>query len=215
MQQQLPDLGVHHIVESTRLLKDLQSLPGYLRFEPTASDLAGMELLTFVDASHHSNAAYGQTGFICLLALANKDATVLPLHWVSKRQRRVSTSSYGAEILAAESGCALSLRLLSGLELLFGANLPCKLATDSRGLWTALQSLEKPVSFRMRASTSAIRDHVERNRLAAILWIPGKDNLADSLTRRSRFALLQTVVSHNRLPTELASHLDQAEKQLV
>jgi hypothetical protein len=72
MHQQLPDLRVHHIVESTRLLKDLQSLPGYLRFEPTTSDISGMELLTFVDASHHSNAAYSQTGVICLLTLAHK-----------------------------------------------------------------------------------------------------------------------------------------------
>jgi hypothetical protein len=142
------DLRIRHIVESARLLKELQS-SGYLRFETSPSDLAQMKLLTFVDASHLSTAAYGQTGIVSFNAPTNTEYLVLPLHWASKRQRRVSSSSYGVEILAVESGCELSIRLLSGLTLFFCANLPCNIATDSRGLWTALQSLEKPVSFRM------------------------------------------------------------------
>jgi Reverse transcriptase (RNA-dependent DNA polymerase) len=218
MQQQLTDLRVSHVVESTRLLKDLQSLPGHIRYMPYASgtfDCANLRLLCFVDASHNVNAAYGQTGFVVFIASTNVAMPVLPLHWASHRQRRVSASSYGAEILAAEFGCELSLSLLPGLALLFRAPLPCTLATDSRGLWTALHAIERPLSFRMRASTTNIREFLERRRIAGLLWIPGRTNLADSLTKRSRFGVLQCVLTSNCLPTDLVADLRRAQTPLL
>jgi hypothetical protein len=209
MQQKLGDLRVSHCLEANRLLKQLRSLPCFIRFLPLPGGAEPLKLLTMVDASHSSRSAYGQTGALTFL-FPSPSGPILPVAWISHKQRRVSSSSYGAEVLAAEAGCALTLSLAAGLELLFDDGIPSVVLTDSRGLWTALQSLGRSVPFRLMASTALIQEHVDRGAIHRLLWIQGKNNLAESLTKSSRFAELQPVLARNVLSDDLCADFQAA-----
>jgi Reverse transcriptase (RNA-dependent DNA polymerase) len=210
LQQQVGSLRVQDCVVANTLLKSLQSLPGILRYVPcdTVDLPSDLRLFAFVDASHKSTVAYGQTGILHMICPSpDCRAPMLPLHWISRKQRRVSSSSYGAEVLAAELACSSSVQLADALGILFAHRFPRTILTDSRGLWTALDSLVKAQSFRLVASTSVIRDYLESGRIDNLFWIRGITNLADALTKHSRFPALQAVVSRNVLEPALLQDL--------
>lgn len=84
-----------------RDLRDLKPVVKYIR--PVA--VTSATLVSLSDASHgHGNNPYGQIGVICGVHFLTmfEDVPVLnPLYWTSAKRRRVTYSSFGAEILAS------------------------------------------------------------------------------------------------------------------
>jgi Reverse transcriptase (RNA-dependent DNA polymerase) len=119
LQQQLGDLRVHHLAHANSLLKEILQLQPKLYFPSAPAQSHDPHLVAWSDAAHGTT--YGQSGYLAGLQLTGStpDSSILhTLDWSSSKQRRVSFSSIGSEILAAASAAdrgkafALSFRIL-------------------------------------------------------------------------------------------------------
>lgn len=107
MQQQILNLREQHLREMKYILKELKDLRSEIKYiKPPKSAI--IHVHTFSDASFNISItqSYGQTGFISGIQFSNgEDDTIYYLvDWSSNKQRRISHSSYGAEILACTDG---------------------------------------------------------------------------------------------------------------
>lgn len=101
MQQRVPRLKVSDITWANRSLHHLHSSPASIRFRPPPDPVNTAALSTFSDASFnlHSSQSYGKSGYISGVTFPGTNI-FHPVDWRSAKQRHVSYSSYGAEILA-------------------------------------------------------------------------------------------------------------------
>jgi len=114
---------------------------------PAVLSTEGAYLCAFSDASFNISAAqtYGQTGFVGGLAIPGADTTTFhALDWSSTKQRRVTYSSFGAEILACAESDDRCYRLRQALRDLLGdISLETNLQVDSRGLFDTVTTLHE------------------------------------------------------------------------
>lgn len=107
LQQKIDSLKVSNLINANTVLKEVKDMKPTLRFNHNSTS-EKCRILTFSDASFNisSKQVYGQTGIITGIA-ANGEHDIpnfYPIDWISAKQRRVTHSSYGAEILACEEG---------------------------------------------------------------------------------------------------------------
>lgn len=109
------------------------------------------------------------------------------LDWSSGKQTRVSFSSVGAEMLAAVTSADRGGLLAERFQSVYNSNvkLPLVLCIDSFGLCTTINTLHEGSDYRLRPTVSRLRDAYETGEIEVMQWIPGKDNLADGLTKRN------------------------------
>ena len=104
MQQRLGRLTVRKLIEANDILSDLKRSGAVMRYKAPRSTRS-IRLVFFSDASHSgTDEVYGQSGFLSGLLIEQEDnSTTLYscVAWSSHKQKKVSYSSYGAEILAA------------------------------------------------------------------------------------------------------------------
>lgn len=58
-----------------------------------------------------------------------------------------------------------------------------QLITDFFGLYGTVTTLREGKYYRLRPTVSRIRDSFESSELQSIRWIPGRENISDSLTK--------------------------------
>lgn len=106
MQQRMARLTVGGLIDTRRIVKDLKEhRPMIFFMQPTGT--LSMERVMIKYFSHapfniYSIQSYGQTGIITVIVIADEGGAYDIYHavdWTSCKQRRISDSSYGAEIL--------------------------------------------------------------------------------------------------------------------
>lgn len=136
MQQRLPHLRVLHLIDGNNTVKEPLSLQSYLTyFEPI--DVVNVVWSTFSDASHPHDNYYGLRGLVLGLRITqqNKPDLYHVRDWSSQKQRRVSCSAYGAEVLAAARGDDRGYYFKMCMDSLFAEKtLGQKFVVGSRGL---------------------------------------------------------------------------------
>lgn len=171
------------------MLKEIRDLSPKLHF-PAIKNSPDMQLTTFSDASFNisSTQIYGQTGTITGVEVSeeNQPNKFFALDWSSVKQRRVTHSSYGAEILAAadadDRGYCMR-NILSDLGR--GFQLDHVIIVDSKSLFDTITTLHENREYRLRQTVQRIRDSFESRDITAIRWVQTFANLADSLTKRN------------------------------
>jgi len=130
------------------------------------------------------------------------------IDWSSHKQRRVSHSSYGAEILACADSDDRGYHLRSSLRS-FDTQCGIKhcLHVDSRGLYDTVTTLHEGKEYRLRQTVERIRNSFESKDLDVLRWIHGNINIADALTKRDlrMHRLLNRVMTTSILCIDLAS----------
>lgn len=165
MQQKLGLLRVLHMIDSNRMLSELKVLPPRLLFRNT-DYIAEVMVCTMSDASHGAaDDVYGQTGSITGLKISIEKpgpSYFHPIAWSSHKQRRVSYSSFGAEIIAAAYGDDRGFDLKFSLLSLFPQR-PVKhqLLIDSKGLFETFITLHQTSDYRLRKTVARIRKSFE------------------------------------------------------
>lgn len=127
------------------------------------------------------------------------EALFYPLSWSSHKQRRVSYSSFGAEILAAADADDRGFDLKQSFLSLFPHKpLSHELIIDSKALFETITTLHQTSDYRLRKTVSRMRDSFESKQLNVVRWIPGPSNFADALTKRNiiMFKGLNDMLSH-------------------
>jgi hypothetical protein len=164
-------------------LRALQTLFASIRAPKHIQRPRDISILSFSDASHRNENAYGQSGHVQFLSAAG---WIVPIWWGSKKQSLVTYSSAGAEIVAASDCIDRSLQLQDILrDVLPSPRIETIILVDSNSLYTTLQTLHQNKDFRLRKVVTRIRDTYEERVICDLRWIPGKLNLADCLTKRN------------------------------
>ena len=194
MQQKLASPRVRHLCSANGMLAELKKLAPRILYKAPSKPIVESFLAGFSDAAFNISSAksYGQSGYVSGVAYRQRDGTRLDLHvtdWNSGKQRRVCNSSYGAEILAAADAddrlhdSRQSIRSLYAQTSM--APIRSALYVDSRGLYDTVSTLHDSKEYRLRQTVQRIRDSFESKDLDALVWIPGTENVADALTKRS------------------------------
>lgn len=138
--------------------------------------------------------------------------------WVSTKQKRITHSSYGAEILACAEADDRGYYLKAGMQSLFpNTAMRNEIAVDSMGLFDTISTLHEDRKYRLRQTVRRIRDSFESCELDILRWVPGSNNIADALTKRS-YKLWKDLnvicVKGSLLPDLLRGHShDSAERK--
>lgn len=103
MQQKIGWIQVKDILQENIWEMEVIKMKYVIRFvKPGRSE--DVKLISISDAVHGGGEIYGQSGRICGMLIATKllsPKLFLPISWRSHKQRRVSYSDFGAEILTA------------------------------------------------------------------------------------------------------------------
>lgn len=185
-----------------------------LRMRPV---LPGRCLYLFTDSSAVSlKSTAAQTGFALFLGAAagilapsgspaaGADAVDADLvAWGSHRQRRVTHSSYAAEVFSLLQALHVALDAADVAGLLFegaaGKGLAVHAFVDSRALYDSLSTTSATGSKEVRAAVAELREHYRLGTLASVTWLPVAYQLADGLTKPTGAASLRAAVSTGRL----------------
>lgn len=189
MQQRAPTLRVQDLTEANKMLKELKDLTPIVRFRKLDSSIRAMDVWTFSDASFNivSGRDYGQTGIVTGIMVESIDGQQAfhLVDWASTKQRRISHSSYGAEILACSDADDRGYFLKQGLRSMGGGqDIRHILHVDSRGLFDTISTLHDGKEYRLRQTVQRIRDSFESGDIDILRWVPTGANVADGLTKR-------------------------------
>lgn len=189
MQQTAPKLRVHHVTEANKMLKELKDLNATITFKMMKKPAKRIEVWTFSDASFNIVAGrdYGQTGVVTGLKAYNDNGESVfhVIDWVSSKQRRITHSSYGAEILACSDGDDRGFYFKQAINSVSKRNdVIHVLHVDSRGLYDTISTLHDGKEYRLRQTVQRIRDSFESSDIDILRWIPSGQNIADTLTKR-------------------------------
>ena len=194
MQQKLGLVRVKHICSANGMLAEIQKLNPVVLYKHPRKTVTRIFIPSFSDASFNVSPArsYGQSGFVTGIAYLQEGSNSLEYHvcdWNSNKQRRVSHSSYGAEILAAADGDDRTYNFRQSLRSLFKQTrmqpIRSALYVDSKALYDTSTTTHDATEYRLRQTVQRIRDSFESSELDALVWIPGPSNVADALTKRN------------------------------
>lgn len=210
MQQKVPTLTVHDLVEANKTLKELKDLRPVIRYLPHKKD-ANITVCTYSDAAFNISPrqSYGQTGVISGIRIETPgdDPIYHMIDWASSKQRRVSHSSYGAEILACTEADDRGFSIKNSYSSL-NPNIKIRheLIVDSKGLYDTISTLHEGRDYRLKQTVQRIRDSFENQDIDTLKWVQGKCNIADALTKRNPeiHRLLNRIATSGRL--KLPSH---------
>lgn len=165
LQQQISALMVRHLVDVNSMVCEILHLEPTLMFlKPHKTTNAIMS--SFSDASYPRDRDYGQTGILCGLRVKehgtdNRDIFHM-IDWSSHRQKRVSYSSYGAEILACASADDRGFYLKEALNSLFPRHRTRhELSMDANALKDTITTLHEGTEYRLRQTVQRIRNSFE------------------------------------------------------
>ena len=207
-----PDLGFEAIDLSTRFGKathdDLQrSVKALKRLKleneqcrfivPNLGRCSKWRLEVSTDASwgNHTDGICSMSGHVVLLVGEND--RIVPLSWESGKIQRVVNSTLAAEMLACKKGLEDAFFLKTILEEVCKETIEIQGWVDHKGAVQSINSTNTLVDKRLRIDTAMIRQMIDRKEVASVAHCPGKDQLADCLTKRGADGskLLKTVNS--------------------
>ena len=163
-----------------KIVRKVKSIMGIVVLE----ELEGEEIYweAYADASF-GNVEDGHTQLGYIISLTDGKRRC-PIWWKSRKSRRVAKSTIEAETLSvgeAIEGLIYFNRLWE--EIVGERKLEALVKTDSRTLMTAIKSSTGVSSKRLKIEIAAIRETIESGDVQEVLWIPGKSQIADVLTK--------------------------------
>ncbi|KAK6187111.1 hypothetical protein SNE40_005204 [Patella caerulea] len=175
---------INDLITANKVIKRLKSEKLTLKFQPLHTDLS---LLVFSDASLGNLSDGGSQGGH-LIFLKGGDGVFSPIHWNSKRIRRVVRSTLSCETLALADGIdnAIFISTLFA-ELTTGDPnpliLPITCITDNKSLCEAVKSNKYVSEKRLRLEITNIKDLLKLGQIKQIVWSDTKRQLANCLTK--------------------------------
>ena len=141
----------------------------------------------YTDAAHGNlNNGVDSTGAVVILLRSGTVA--VPLLWYVNKLKRVCNSSTEAETLTLSGGVDQAIYVREVLEELLGLEdkqMKVKMVVDSRDTYDTVHSTVAADSRRLRSEVSRIKENLNIGEITSLSWRPGKEMLADCLTKRT------------------------------
>ena len=212
-----PDLAYDHVVLSTKLGK---ATIGDMKVAIKVVKKLKMEQVQMLfpdlgNVDEWSIDGYGDAGFRSLpdkvsscggsvVVIRNRvTKAACVVSWKSRKLKRVVSSSTGAEALAINDTVGEIVYIKAVLKEMLGEvvkNIPLEVYTDSKNLVQATNSKSLVEDHRLRIEVAALKESVEIGEVSKVTAVPGKEMLADCLTKRGASAkLLLDVLKKGRM----------------
>lgn len=163
IQQRLGSLYVPDMIEANCMVRELLRLkPAILFRKPT--EIKVSIIVTFSDASHSGvRQVYGQSCIVSGIMIDIPHRTIYhPVIRSTSKQKKISYSSYGAEILAAANADDRDYSLKQALHALFPeTELKHELLVDSKSLLETITTLYQPGDSVLRKVVARMQDSFE------------------------------------------------------
>ena len=185
---------VADIVRLNKLIERVKRAPVKIKFPPI-SDLSSCRLMCYADASWANLSDGGSQGAM-LLTLEDGNGNICPLHWQTKKIRRIVKSTLAAETLALLDCAEEALHMANLIKDVLNVDkidIVCKV--DNKSLVEALYSNKQVEGKRLRVEVNILKEMINRKEILQVKWIPTNLQLANCLTKggASAKSLLQAI----------------------
>lgn len=162
-----------------KLIEKTQGEMVKLKIEKLGKDVY---LEIFADASFN-NVGDGNSQIGYIISLKDREGKKCSIYWKSRVAKRVSKSTLEAEALGLGEAVDTGIYLRRLWKDVTGEHIPIKVRTDCKSLESALQSKSGVLNKRLRIDIASIKEIIEREDIAEILWVPSQKQVADILTK--------------------------------
>ena len=121
-------------------------------------------------------------GYIILIE--GSDHKVCILQWQSNKIKRVVKSTITDEALSLSEATDNAIYINHIFHELFGFQLPIICYVDNKSVVTSIYSSKSVDDKRLRIEIGALKQSLYNGEIHEIHWLPGKNMLADVLTKR-------------------------------
>ena len=189
-----------------KVIKKVASVPQTIAFHGLG-DLKGCRLKVFVDAAQgRKESVESIKGSIYFL---QDPATGLsnPLDWNSSAIRPPAISSLAAEAAALNDAYGRTEQLRDIVASMCGLpdpkQVPADISIDCRSLYDAIDSDSVPKDRRSAVAIATLRDIKEKEENLKFMWVPGRHNIADHMTKSgtNTQSLLNILSGREMLPS--------------
>lgn len=146
-------------------------------------DIKTLHLRAYADASFAKNAD-GTTKIGKLVLQCDRTNTCHVLAYMSRNSRRVVLSIMAGETYAFSDALYQGFMLKHDLETLYRREIPLMMFTDSKQLFDVITKATYPTERRLMIDIAAVRESYNSFDISNIGLVAGKDNPADSFTKK-------------------------------
>ncbi|PXF41499.1 hypothetical protein BWQ96_08781 [Gracilariopsis chorda] len=177
-----PSPPVKDIVTQVNLLKLLKRRGSVLKFARQNGEMQ-CGIVLFCNASHSTD--HGQLGFVAgmLFGDLSLDSVFHTMSWSSHKSRRPVKSIGSAEILTSGEAIEEGKVLAKAYSKLLGFEIGLWIVFDSKDLYGTLSTCRNASDRSIRGDVSVIRFDFETKKIERMVWVPGKCNYGDPLTK--------------------------------
>ena len=155
-------------------------------FIPSLESLRDLSIVGYSDASFANLDDGGsQGGYI--IFVVGRNGNYFPLHWQSKRIRRVVKSTQAAETLAMvdlAEACVYYRKLICDLLRIDPLEVKIICKTDNSGMHFSTHSSTQILDKRLRIEMAILREMIAKKEIDDITWVPSENQVADIFTKR-------------------------------
>ena len=119
-----------------------------------------------------------------VVLLVGDNDKIVPLSWESGKIQRVVNSTIAAEMLACKKGLEDAFFIKTILDEVCKCTIGVHCWVDHKGAVQSINSTNSMIDKRLRIDTAMIRQMIDQTKISFIANCPGKDQLADCLTKR-------------------------------
>ena len=212
-----PDLSFAQVEISTKFgkgkVKDLvQAVKTLTRVKQNDSRLfisalggvEGWKVEVSTDASlcNLSDGVYSTGAYVILIK--NETGNCAPISWRSGKIRRIVDSTLECECLALVDGLKQAVYVREIIEEIFNLDsksVPVEAIVDNKSTVQAIHSTAPVEDKKLRRDIAIIKQMLNEREISSVSWCPGKDQLADCMTKRTAptFNLLSVFQSGRRV----------------
>ena len=211
-----PDLSFAQVEMSTKFVKGkvkdlVQAVKSITRAKQSDSRLTisalgpvegwSVEVSTDASLSNLNDGVHSTGAYVILIK--NKSGNCAPISWRSGKIRRIVDSTLECECLALVDGLKQAVYVREIIEEIF--NLDAKsvnvqAVVDNKSTVQAIHSTAPVEDKKLRRDISIIKQMLNEKDISSVSWCPGKEQLADCMTKRTAptFNLLSVFQSGKR-----------------
>ena len=176
--------------ESRLLISALGPVDGW--FVEVSTDAS----LSNLNEGVHSTGAY-------VILIRNSEGRCAPISWRSGKIKRIVDSTLECECLALVDGLKQAVYVREMIEEIFALDeksVPVKAVVDNKSTVVAIHLTAPVDDKKLRRDISIIKQMLSEKEISSVSWCPGKEQLADCMTKRTApvFNLLSVFQSGRR-----------------
>ena len=172
---------ISDLVKLNKLVDRVKREPLSLFF-PRLHNLSEGTLECYTDAAF-ANLPNGGSQGAFIIFITDRNGKRCPIHWQTRKLKRVVKSTIAAETMALLEGAEASIYIAAILKQL-GCAVRINCVTDNKSLYDALKSSKQVEDKRLRIDISVMDDLLAKKEVDRVLWVSGRDQLADALTKK-------------------------------